>query len=60
MTYLTAYVPDVDTLIERLKEDHWVTYYAKFDAYSGDGEGITYLVEFLKKRFANMPNSSYY
>jgi hypothetical protein len=60
MTYLVAYVPEVNTLIERLKEEDWIIYYAKFDAYRGDLEGITYLVEFLKKRFANMPESSYY
>ena len=60
MTYIAAYVPDVETLTERLKEDHWVTYYARFDSYNGDADGIAYLVSFLRSKFANMPNSSYY
>ena len=59
MTYLTAHVPDPQTLSQRLKEQHWIDYYSKFDFFNGDPEGIQYLLEFFKKRFASMPDSSY-
>lgn len=60
MTYLIANVPDPETVEERLKEQHWIDYYARFDSFQGDAEGIKYLVNFLKKRFAISEESSYY
>jgi hypothetical protein len=60
MTYLIAHIPDPETLSQRLKEQHWIDYYSKFDSFNGDSEGIKYLVDFFKKRFASMPESSYY
>jgi len=59
MTYLIAHIPDPQTLSQRLKEQHWIDYYSKFDSFNGDLEGIQYLLEFFKKRFANMSDSSY-
>lgn len=60
MTYLIANVPEVDILKERLKDTHWVNYYARFDSFQGDSKGIEYLLKFLKIKFASMIDSSYY
>jgi len=50
MTYIRTSLPPLDELKERLTDASWVSYYSKYDSFTGPIDSIVYLLDFFENK----------